>query len=468
MKEGNQAMRKKVTLTLMTAALLISTAAVPGAAFAKEHSGNKKGIENALGHVKNERAREVLERNLERKRAKEEAKEERKKNKHEWTEQEIVAEDKEELEIEFQGSDDEDAVTLPLEELPLEGENGSTITWASSHPAILSADGQTLNRPAYGSGDVTVTLTATLTYGSASDTKEFEVVVKQLMTDAQKVAADREALAIGYAAGNSAAVVTAPLTLPATGANGSSITWTSSIPSVISSDGKTVVRPAAGAGDISVVLIAQITSGAAIEVKTFTVTVKQQLNDQQKVAADKEALAIGFATGNSYTSVTGPIALAATGTYGSSITWTSTNPSVISADGKTVVRPAAGAGDVNVVLLAHITAGSFTDVKSFTVTVKQQLNDQQKVAADKEALAIGFAGSDSATQVTQAITLPTAGVNGSSIFWWSNTPGVISHDGKLVQRPAAGAGDATVTLTATIISNSAVDTKAFTVTVKQR
>jgi hypothetical protein len=54
------------------------------------------------------------------------------------------------------------------------GTNGSTITWASSNTAIVKADG-TVTRP-YGA-NVQVTLTATITKGTASDTKVFIVTV---------------------------------------------------------------------------------------------------------------------------------------------------------------------------------------------------------------------------------------------------------------------------------------------------
>lgn len=58
------------------------------------------------------------------------------------------------------------------------GGAGCTITWASDNDSVVATDG-TVTRPAYGSGDATVTLTATITSGSASDNKEFTVTVKQ-------------------------------------------------------------------------------------------------------------------------------------------------------------------------------------------------------------------------------------------------------------------------------------------------
>ena len=92
------------------------------------------------------------------------------------------------------------------------------------------------------------------------------------------------------------------------------------------------------------------------------------------------------------------------------------------------------------------------------------LSDQESVAADKAALVIGYAGTDSAASVTQALTLPGAGDSGTTISWTSSDTAVIANNGA-VTRPAANAADATVTLTATITKNEASDTKIFTLTV---
>ena len=60
--------------------------------------------------------------------------------------------------------------------LPTKGANGSIITWSSSIPATISTNG-TVNRPAYGSGNRTAVLTATITSGEASDTMSFEFII---------------------------------------------------------------------------------------------------------------------------------------------------------------------------------------------------------------------------------------------------------------------------------------------------
>src|SRR5690606_19824087 len=58
--------------------------------------------------------------------------------------------------------------------LPTELTKGSTVVWASSNEAVIALDGKVTR----GENDVVVTLTATLTNGAETDTKEFEITVK--------------------------------------------------------------------------------------------------------------------------------------------------------------------------------------------------------------------------------------------------------------------------------------------------
>ncbi|WP_433943977.1 family 43 glycosylhydrolase [Paenibacillus sp. SN-8-1] len=62
--------------------------------------------------------------------------------------------------------------------LPVSGAEGSVISWTSSAPEVVSANG-TVNRPAAGSGNATVTLKAVITKGKAREVKNVQVVVLQ-------------------------------------------------------------------------------------------------------------------------------------------------------------------------------------------------------------------------------------------------------------------------------------------------
>lgn len=426
--------------------------------FVSVSAKKKTGLENALEHVKNPKARAAIKRAMERKKLKEEENQPIVKS-----DEQIVAADKAALKIGFSGSDTISNVTEAIK-LATTGNYGSTITWTSSNTAVISNDGKTIIPS--DAGDVKVVLTATITKNKITTTKTFELIVKIKLTDSQIVIADKAALTIGFGTGDNAGLVTAPLTLPAKGTNGSVITWISSNSAIISNDGKTVIRPTIGQGDAVVTLIANIASNGVADTKLFTLVVKQQLTDTDKVAADKTSLAISFTEGDSAVSVTSKLALPALGVNGSTVTWISSNPAVISNDGKTVARPAAGQGDVAITLIATITSNGVTDVKTFNLVVKQQLTDVQKAAADKAALQIGFGGTDTAASVTSKLSLPAVGMNGSIIVWYSSNTAIISDSGTVI-RPAAGTGDRTVTLSAIIISNASVETKAFAVTVKQ-
>ncbi|OXM87218.1 hypothetical protein CF651_06115 [Paenibacillus rigui] len=82
------------------------------------------------------------------------------------------------------------------------------------------------------------------------------------------VAGDLEALLLG----DTSAVTDDRMTLPSTGANGSSIMWQSSRPSIVEADG-TVHRPMASEGSQQVTLTATIRKGSIEDTKDFVVTV---------------------------------------------------------------------------------------------------------------------------------------------------------------------------------------------------
>jgi hypothetical protein len=276
------------------------------------------------------------------------------------------------LQIKFNGTDTADRVTQPLKMLLTSSSNGSSITWFSGAPTIISNDGKTVNRPAPGSGDAIVIMTAYAVNNTAVATKTFQLTVKQQLTDIQKVANDKAALEIDFGGSDTSSRVTRPIDqLPTAGTNGSVIFWSSSAPGILSADGKTINRPAVTAGDITVALTANITSNGVTDFKVFYLTVKREFTSAEKVAADKADLNITFADKDSAASVTKPIGLPATGYYGSTITWYSTLPSVISNNGTVVNRPARGTGDITVTMMGYISNNGAVDIKIFTLTVKQ-------------------------------------------------------------------------------------------------
>ncbi len=90
------------------------------------------------------------------------------------------------------------------------------------------------------------------------------------------------------------------------------------------------------------------------------------------------------------------------------------------------------------------------------------MTDREVVASVKRDLSLGDTSS-----IIANLALPIEGTRQSSITWVSSNPEVITNDG-VVTRPEAGAGNATVILTATITKGAETVTKTFTVTVKEK
>ncbi len=145
--------------------------------------------------------------------------------------------------------------------LPTKGANDTTISWVSSAPDVVSTNGE-VTRPRPGAGDASLTLTATVSRGAESATREFAVTVLEDETDAEKVKEAADALILA-----DEREVRGNLTLPTTGLRGATITWRSSKPSVITTTGE-VTRPAHGPAQ-RVTLIATLTVGSARRTKVF-------------------------------------------------------------------------------------------------------------------------------------------------------------------------------------------------------
>ena len=100
----------------------------------------------------------------------------------------------------------------------------------------------------------------------------------------------------------------------------------------------------------------------------------------------------------------------------------------------------------------------------------EAMTDAEAVAEDKANLAIGYSGSDSSDSVTQNITLPTGGSNGTTISWVETTDtndniSLSGNNGTVSWEETDGFGPATVTLTATVTKGSESTTKEISLTV---
>ena len=125
-------------------------------------------------------------------------------------------------------------------------------------------------------------MTATLQSGDVTDTKVFEVTVKQKLTPEEIVNGDAEALTL-----SGLAAVSDNLNLPSAGEYGSTITWESSEPDIIAADG-TVTRPVGDPAEV--ILTATISYGALSVTKEFTATVVPVYEKNDIVATEDIAV----------------------------------------------------------------------------------------------------------------------------------------------------------------------------------
>lgn len=179
------------------------------------------------------------------------------------------------------------------------------------------------------------------------------------------------------------------------------------------------------------------------------------LTDANRLASDVAVLDLGDLSG-----VTADVVLPSSGEYGSTISWSSSDPAHLDATGH-VTRPGAGSDPVDVTLTATLTRGSDTDTKAFVATVLPDEGDQSK--ADAAAAALEVVHAD---DVRGHLTLPSTGLYDASVAWASSEPAVVAADG-IVQRPGHGDGDAGVTLTATVTVGGATAFRDIVLTVRE-
>ena len=191
-----------------------------------------------------------------------------------------------------------------------------------------------------------------------------------------------------------------------------------------------------------------------VKVYTAALTEAQVKTEMTKalLAEDKAALELAETT------VLSDISLP-TRINNSVVTWKSSNTAIISADGK-VTRPAAGQGDANVTLTATLILNGIAETKQFDILVLEDSdeNNSAYLAEVAEAFELGIG------YVTENITLPETIKGIVTISWRTSDASLISVTGQ-VNRPKAGEGNKTVTLTAVLRLGQAMIEKPFVVTV---
>lgn len=156
------------------------------------------------------------------------------------------------------------------------------------------------------------------------------------------------------------------LTLPTSG-NGISISWSSSVPGTISNAG-VVVRPAIGSEPQTVTLTATAVKEGVTVVRYFNLNVIPEYSDADAVKYDTGNLTLSGSLLNLRSSLSLPII----GFEGSTISWNSDRPSLLTNNGKLLYLPENGTGPTKVILTATIAKGSVIQVRQFEVLVAEK------------------------------------------------------------------------------------------------
>ncbi len=218
--------------------------------------------------------------------------------------------------------------------------------------------------------------------------------------------------------------LTSDLTLPTASASGSStLSWSSSDESVVSASGR-ITRPAFGTEPATVTLTVTATIGSSSKTRTFEVTVAPLPSEAQQAADDLEALVLAGTD-----PVLGSLELPANGTlFGSELTWSSSDPAVITdsataADGPVapgaVTRPAWGAGDTTVTLTATATGGEETATRTFELTVKES----PRATPDEGYGFAYFAGAPGGQNTVEGEKIYLAASEGNDALNWNDVNG---------------------------------------------
>ncbi len=144
------------------------------------------------------------------------------------------------------------------------------------------------------------------------------------------------------------------------------------------------------------------------------------------------------------------------GSGGSQITWQSDNPSVLSSDGRLILRPALGSTNSIVNLTATISKGTVTHTKSFALSILPAVNQAPTLSAIPKQIIcytnktqyVILSGLSAGTETDQSITLSVSSDN-PALF---SQLGVDQITGQISYIPATTMGG-TATVTVTVKDN---------------
>lgn len=243
--------------------------------------------------------------------------------------------------------------------LPAIGENDVSVSWSMEENEILSisqtpVDGSyqvTVTRP---ETDTAVTLTATFSRADKTDTKDYSLTIKRVLTDAECVDEDKVAILLPKS-------VTEDFKLPQEGVNGTAISWSCTDNEWIEIEDTTAKVLKRDTEDKEVTLTATVTKGEASDTVEIIVLVLKDIEGNTLLLEEAtEALTLGDTS-----KVKEDLTLPTTGLNDTVITWKTSDSSVVTAEGE--VKRSTKTKSAN--LTATVTKGTLTKEKVFKITV---------------------------------------------------------------------------------------------------
>lgn len=313
---------------------------------------------------------------------------------------------------------------------------GHTVAWESTDEGVITTKGK-VKRPGVGEPDATATLTATI----GAKTKTFDVTVKAFESDSEVITFARGKITFDNLSTESIDGITTALILPATDEYGTVIRWESSDNGVlrIVPDGDNykgeITRASYSDGSSSVFLTASLFYGDAFGQTGFGVTISEldiSYVHSTTMTDIVDAFKRAFTTSNNINAIRCDLVLPEV--PGAKVTYTSSNPEIITADGK-VTRTVGS--DETVFFTATLENGYENTHITYSLVVKPVDEDETAVRLEEDLeWAVNQVSSRSFADVTSDFLLPVKAPNGSRISYTSSNPAVFGTDGK-VTRPAS-------------------------------
>ncbi|MEE1013569.1 MAG: immunoglobulin-like domain-containing protein, partial [Clostridia bacterium] len=290
--------------------------------------------------------------------------------------------------------------------LPDTGLYGTKIIWSSDCPQLVTDKGYVMEIV----DDTYVTMTAEFEILGYTQIKTFPFVAK--LSASKKIETDMSGITLPTETDTDFSV-------PVQGETYESvISWSCNSPYVTINSGKVqITRPEHETGNVEVVLVAKFENGGTEISKEYTVTVLCLPTDEILLQNELDALTFAdISYEKDLSAIKNDLHLKTSFPYDIQYTWTSTEPEVVTMDGK-VIRPAIGEADVPVTLTLTIERGGVIKSKPFPFKVKAYGSTEEVLEQASALLTFRTLSQEPINLISKNLFLPKSWKYGTEITW---------------------------------------------------